>query len=61
LLLVAGKYSKEAQESQHAAPHVFLAKGSRRDWLSPFVMPGLVPGIHVFGADGKKGVDGRVT
>jgi hypothetical protein len=25
---------------------------------SKFVMPGLVPGIHVFGAS-KKGVDGR--
>jgi hypothetical protein len=25
-----------------------------------FVMPGLVPGIHVFGSHSKKDVDGRV-
>jgi hypothetical protein len=28
--------------------------------LSEFVMPGLVPGIHVLTGRGKKGVDGRV-
>ena len=31
-------------------------EGTRR---SPLVMPGLVPGIHVFGVIGKKVVDGR--
>jgi hypothetical protein len=27
--------------------------------LSPPIMPGLVPGIHVFGTIGKQDVDGR--
>ena len=31
-----------------------------RAFLWDFVMPGLVPGIHVFGASRKKDVDGRV-
>jgi hypothetical protein len=29
--------------------------------LVKFVMPGLVPGIHVFASLNQKGVDGRVT
>jgi hypothetical protein len=33
------------------------ARAPRRD--SFFVMPGLVPGIHVLAARGKKDVDGR--
>jgi hypothetical protein len=27
--------------------------------MEKFVMPGLVPGIHVFGVSSKKDVDGR--
>jgi hypothetical protein len=38
---------------------LFLQGGARLCW-SYLVMPGLVPGIHVFRAAHKKDVDGRV-
>src|SRR5689334_3348001 len=58
LYCFAGKYSKEAVESQHGAAACVLAKGLGRT-LS-FVMAGLVPAIHLFLRGVGKGVNARV-